>query len=301
MKNIILLDGGMGQELMKRSKSKPHPLWSAQVLLKEPDLVEKLHIDFIKAGARVITINTYSATKERLERDGAKELFNSLQKKAIDVAKRARDHCNISEVKIAGCLPPLYGSYKPESAPSLEECTERYHVIAKKQAPHIDLFICETMSSIKEAKASITAGISHNIETWCAMTVSDKEDSKLRSGEKLDTAIKHLSKLKYQTNLINCSTPETVTLSLKTLKKDKKPFGAYANGFTSIDALQIGGTVDVLKARHDLSPESYLDHVLNWINAGASIVGGCCEISPAHIKAIFDRLNNLGYRVSGSL
>ena len=58
MKKFILLDGGMGQELMKRSKSKPHPLWSAQVLLKEPELVENVHADFIDAGAKVITLNT---------------------------------------------------------------------------------------------------------------------------------------------------------------------------------------------------------------------------------------------------
>ena len=64
MNKVILLDGGMGQELMKRSKAKPHPLWSAQVLLKEPDLVENVHADFINAGAKVITLNTYSATKK---------------------------------------------------------------------------------------------------------------------------------------------------------------------------------------------------------------------------------------------
>ncbi|RVA49933.1 homocysteine S-methyltransferase family protein, partial [Mesorhizobium sp. M7A.F.Ca.CA.004.09.1.2] len=80
MKKIILTDGGMGQELVRRSKSEPTPLWSARVLIDEPDLVRDLHAEFIRAGARVITINTYSATPERLAREGAEDLFKPLQK-----------------------------------------------------------------------------------------------------------------------------------------------------------------------------------------------------------------------------
>ena len=61
MTSIILTDGGMGQELLRRSSAKPTPLWSARVLMDEPDLVRELHAEFIRAGARVITLNTYSA------------------------------------------------------------------------------------------------------------------------------------------------------------------------------------------------------------------------------------------------
>lgn len=301
MKKVVLLDGGMGQELLKRSKLPAHPLWSAHVMMNEPEIVEKLHIDFIKAGARVITLNTYTATPERLERDGAEGMFSELQDKAIELANRARDFCNISNVRIAGCLPPLYGSYKPESTPPLEECIERYQIISHKQAPHIDLFICETMSSIKEAEAAITATKAHNIETWCSMTVADQGKSKLRSTESFENAVSYLNKFDHQANLINCSTPESTSISLKVLKNGNKPFGAFANGFTSIDALELGGTVDVLKARNDLGPEAYSKYVLDWINTGASIIGGCCEISPAHIKHIYKNLKDLDYDIVSSL
>ena len=98
MKKIVLLDGGMGQELMKRSKSSPHPLWSAKVLLDEPELVENVHVDFIKSGAKVITLNTYSITPERLARDGDVSLFEELQNKAITVAQRAREKASAHDV-----------------------------------------------------------------------------------------------------------------------------------------------------------------------------------------------------------
>ena len=97
MKKIVLLDGGMGQELMRRSSSRPHPLWSAKVLYDEPELVEDVHLDFIKAGAKVITINTYSVTPERLERDGDLDLFEKLQQRALSVAQKARDKSGISD------------------------------------------------------------------------------------------------------------------------------------------------------------------------------------------------------------
>ena len=301
MNKVILLDGGMGQELMKRSKAKPHPLWSAQVLLKEPDLVENVHADFINAGAKVITLNTYSATKERLDRDGAKGMFNKLQDKAIEVANRARDKCGKPDVKIAGCLPPLYGSYKPEYASPLEECIERYQVISNKQAPYVDLFICETMSSVKEAKASIIAATANSIETWCALTILDQNKSLLRSNEGLEGALTQLQDFNHSANLLNCSIPEAITVSLNYLKKFKKPFGAYANGFTSIDALKVGGTVDVLTSRKDLGPDAYLKHVIDWLKSGAKIVGGCCEISPDHIKFICETLEKSDVKVVSSL
>jgi len=68
-KSVTLLDGGMGQELLKRSGAEPTPMWSAQVMKDNPEIVRDLHVDFINAGAQVITINAYSATPERLARD----------------------------------------------------------------------------------------------------------------------------------------------------------------------------------------------------------------------------------------
>ena len=301
MQDIILLDGGMGQELLKKSRLPLHPLWSAQILMQEPELVQQVHVDFIRSGAKIITLNTYSATPERLERDGASGMFDELQNKAIEVAQKAREICNVSDVRIAGCLPPLYGSYKPDQAPPFEECVERYQVIANKQSSQVDLFICETMSSIKEAKAAIAAATAHKIETWCSLSIKDGKDSVLRSNEKLSDAILQLDKLSHDANLLNCSIPEAITVSLDVIKISEKRYGAYANGFTSIGALDIGGTVDVLKARKDLGPEIYSKYAIEWLINGAKIIGGCCEISPSHIEHIRQKLIEQDYNIVSSL
>ena len=78
------------------------------------------------------------------------------------------------------------------------------------------------------------------------------------------------------------------------------PFGAYANGFVSIAALQPGGTVEALKGRDDLDPARYADHALHWVASGATIVGGCCEIGPAHIAELKRRLGAEGYDLGGA-
>jgi S-methylmethionine-dependent homocysteine/selenocysteine methylase len=73
--------------------------------------------------------------------------------------------------------------------------------------------------------------------------------------------------------------------------------GAYANGFTAIDGLKPGGTVDALEARRDLSPAAYADFAMSWVEQGASIVGGCCEVGPAHIRCLRERLEAAGHTV----
>ena len=90
MKNISLLDGGIGQEINKRSKrSSSHQLWSVQVMFEEPEIVVSVHKDFILAGSRVITVNNYTATPFRLAEYGLGEKFFETHQLAIELAQRA--------------------------------------------------------------------------------------------------------------------------------------------------------------------------------------------------------------------
>lgn len=297
MKKITLLDGGMGQELIRRSAQKPHPLWSAKIMMEEPDLVEAVHRDFINAGARIITVNSYSATPERLEQHQRRDWFEPLQKRAIDLARRAREKTQRAgaPVKIAGCLPPLFGSYRADLAPDFEDCLGQYKAIAEQQAGAVDLFLCETMSSIREGKAAAMAAIETGAPTWVSFTLEDNAACRLRSKETLADAIIAVSEIGVDAVLINCSAPETIDGAIATLQQGFPKIGAYANGFTSIEPLQPGGTVDCLQAREDLDPAAYAAHALQWIDDGAKIVGGCCEVGPAHIAHLNETLTESGY------
>ena len=76
------------------------------------------------------------------------------------------------------------------------------------------------------------------------------------------------------------------------------PFGGLANGFTSISPLSPGSTVDTLSARKDLSPKIYAEFAYQWVEAGATIIGGCCEIGPAHIDFLCQQLKANGHRLT---
>lgn len=286
MTKITIMDGGMGQELIHRSSQPPSPLWSAKVMMDEPDIVETLHREFIEAGAQIITLNNYSATPERLARDAIEDLFEPLQAKAIEIAKSA---VGDTPTKIAGCLPPLYGSYHPEVAPSYENCLKAYARIAQCQKDGIDLFICETMSSVKEAETATLSAKATGKPVWCALTLEDEGGCKLRSGEAVELGIEAAKKAGADAILFNCSLPEVITEAMPILAKCGLPFGAYANCFTKANTLQIGGTVEGLTARTDLGPSEYADFCQQWVDMGATIIGGCCEVGPAHIAELNSR------------
>lgn len=297
MTSVILTDGGMGQELVRRSKSEPTALWSARVLIDEPDLVRDLHVEFIKAGARVITINTYAATPERLARESAEDLFKPLQKRGIELATQARDEAG--DTAIAGCLSPLFGSYAPALTISYDETLGIYRRIVAEQVDGVDLFLCETMASADEARAAVTAASESGKPVWVSWTLADHGAPRLRSGETIADAVGALCDLPVAARLLNCCRPEAISAALPELIALGGPVGAYANGFTSVEALKHGGTVDVLHARHDLDPQAYAEQAMGWVDAGARIVGGCCEVGPAHIAALRDRLEQAGHRISG--
>ena len=300
MTQVILKDGGTGQELLARSSMPAHPLWSCKVMMEEPEIVQAVHADYIRAGARLITLNTYTVTPERLEREGELDRFDELRQRAIDLVEAARDEAGIEGVKVAGCLPPLRGSYRPDMTKNHDDLLPLYREIAQGQADASDIMIAETLSSIAEVTSAAQAAVEIGVPTWIFVTLNDDDSATLRSGEPLAEAVAALGGSGIAGIGINCCKPEVVNANLAGVQASELPTGAYANGFTGIDALEIGGTVDGLKARKDLTPAAYAEYAMRWASRGVSLIGGCCEVGPAHIAELSKRLNDAGYDVASA-
>jgi S-methylmethionine-dependent homocysteine/selenocysteine methylase len=261
-------------------------------MLEQAELVVALHEEYIAAGADIITINTYSCTPERLAQHADQSLFQPLQAAACKAAAQARENTKAAHVKVAGCLPPLVASYRPELAPDREVSLATYRQICNLQATSVDLFLCETMGSIAEALAATTAALETGKPVWVAMTLDDRQPHCLRSGEPLSDAVDALQTLPITGLLLNCSRPETIRAAWQGFtRRSTLPVGAYANGFTAIESLQPGGTVNTLEARHDLGPEAYARFAMDWVGHGATMVGGCCEVGPAHIAMLREQID----------
>lgn len=286
---ITFLDGGMGQELVRRA-GRATPLWSTQALLDAPDLVAAVHADFFAAGAEVATANTYSVLPDRLAPHGLEDRLEALTDAALALAARARDAAGAGLV--AGSLGPLGFSYRPDLTPLPERAADIYAPIAARQARVADVLILETMSSVAQARGGLMGAGSAGRPVWLALSVRDDDGTRLRSGEALDEVAPLVAEFRPDRVLLNCAPPEAVTQGLAILARMGVPFGAYANGFVRIDPRfdRIGATTDLLETRRDIGPERYAAFAARWAAAGATTIGGCCEIGPAHIAALVDRL-----------
>lgn len=286
---IVLLDGGIGQEILKRTTGPAGTSWLPLVLIDQPDVVLAVHEDYIRAGARVITTNSYILTRPHLEPMGLGDRFDSLNHRAGELAARARDRSGHA-VLIAGSLPPQEGSYRVRRALLFDDTVELYREQAEALAPYVDLFMCETLASAEEARAAVTGATSVGKPVWVAWTLEDHGSALLRSGETISEAALALTGLPVGAFLANCCSPESITRAMPELAR-LGPAGGYANGFVAIPDRwsETGGGLDRL-GRRDIDPETYLGHARAWLDAGARIVGGCCEIGPAHIARIRDAL-----------
>lgn len=282
---IVILDGGMGQELIRRGVPQRGQLWSASALLEAPQAVRAIHEDYIRAGARLITANTYMTTRARLEAAGMPDRFEDLNRLAAELACQARDACG-EAVLIAASLPPLATTYRPDLYRGFEASEPCYREMAELLAPYVDLFLCETMASGEEARAAACGAAATGKPVWVAWTLADGGANRLRSGETVAAAAALIDDLPVSAFLANCCSPESVTAAMPDLVAlGHGPVGGYANGFVPIppDA-DVGLALPA--ARDDMDPEAYLAHARRWVAAGARLVGGCCEIGPAHIARL---------------
>lgn len=286
-REVILLDGGMGQEIVNRGGKGGYGEWASAALREDPDLVRQIHADYIEAGADVITTNTYGTTRARLRHVGIEDWLDDLLRTAGQLACEARDHSAKRDVRIATSLPPLEASYASEFTLSFAQTAAEFAEVMDLLNPYVDIFLGETLSTIFEAKAFLQAAAGRCKPVWLSLTLEDHGSTRLRGGESLTGAIAALSDALPDALLINCCTPDSIHSAMPILAANPTPFGAYANGFVEIpESWDEAGGVAQLSTRRDLTPEVYAADVARWMAAGASIVGGCCEVGPAHIARL---------------
>lgn len=289
---LVVLDGGMGRELQRSGAPFRQPEWSALALSEAPEAVVGVHAAFIAAGAQVITSNSYAVVpfhigEARFAREGLQ-----LATVAGQLARQAAD-ASAQPVQVAGSLPPLFGSYRPDLFQP-ERVTEVLTPLLQGLAPHVDLWLAETQSSIAEVRAIHSHLPADGKPFWVSFTLQDEDvDSvpRLRSGEPVADAINAVADLGVVAVLFNCSQPEVIGAALDVARaviearQADIAIGAYANAFPpqSKEATANDGLSEL---REDLDPPGYLVWARDWRARGASLIGGCCGIGPEHIAEI---------------
>ncbi|MDE0191463.1 MAG: homocysteine S-methyltransferase family protein, partial [Gammaproteobacteria bacterium] len=240
---VTLLDGGMGREIQERRPEAAHGLWSASVLLDEPDLVVEIHREYIDAGAVVITTNNYSTIPSYLGKAGMQDRYRELTRLAATLARRAvresgrAARAGGKRVAVAGSLPPLEESYRADLVPPPETSQPIYQGVVEALRDDVDLFICETMSSAIEARTAASAALAHGQgkPVYVSWTLDETPGRGLRSGDTVKQAVDALAGLGVDGYLFNCTHPEAIEAGLRELKAlTTKPIGCYPNRLNKV-------------------------------------------------------------------
>lgn len=288
---FLLLDGALATEIEKRGYSISDPLWSAVALYRFPEVIQSIHLSYLRAGSEIITAASYQATVEGFMKKGfSKKTSIGLMKKAIELADMARQIYRLESgedrpVAVAASIGP-YGAYladgseyKGHYGKSREELAhfhrERMHLLWDS---HPDLLACETIPCLLEAEAigDILPELS-NVEAWISFSCKDGHHT--CSGDWIRDCAAALQSVSGVGAIgVNCTNPLYIESLIRDIRKETDiPVIVYPNS---------GEVYDGVKKCWTGHPVDFSSYGATWLEAGARLIGGCCRTGPFQIQRL---------------
>jgi S-methylmethionine-dependent homocysteine/selenocysteine methylase len=269
----------MGTELQRRGGTVDLPLWSAHALLDSPELVVEIHADYLEAGADILTTNTFRTTPRTFHRAGIPDQSQALTSIAVLLAHQARGRHPGRTILIAGSMAPLEDCYRPDLVPPNHILrAEHWQQAERLASAGVDLLLIETMGTIREAYAACAAARATGKEVIVSF-VCDLTGN-LYGGESLRDAVAAISPLQPLAVSLNCVSPRLLSAALRTVRAvTPLPLAVYAN-------VGVPGHEGATTLICDTDPPAYAHYAGQWLEDGASIIGGCCGTTPEHIRAL---------------
>jgi S-methylmethionine-dependent homocysteine/selenocysteine methylase len=266
---MIILDGATGTELSRRGVDTRGRLFSAAALLDEAGMraLGDLHREYAQAGAQVITANTF-----RTNPRAAGARWRELTAQAVRIARA-------TGALVAGSIAPITDCYTPyqfdfPAATLVEEFRQMAEVLASEGC---DLLLVETVTDEVQGHIAALEAVRTGKPVWVA--ASAPPSGRLRSGGDLEMFFHTMRYDGVSAVLLNCTPCDGIDRMLDAAAASRLPFGAYAN-MGEIDPATGWPSTPVL------SPEEYAARAKQWLDRGATILGGCCGTTPAHIAAL---------------
>ena len=271
----LVLDGATGTELERRGVRCELPLWSSWGLLEAPDVVRQVHLDYLLAGADALTAATFRTHARSLAGAGLEGRAAELCELAVRLAREAGERAG-RDVLVLGSAAPLEDCYHPERVPA-EDALAREHAAHARHLVRAgaDAILVETINTLREGVAAARAARDAGAELLVSF-VCDRE-ARLLSGEPLAEALDAVAGFAPVAVGVNC------------LPADAR--GCVPAMCSSAPARPSWSTRTsaARRERHDARRPSPGPR-LRWASAGAACVGGCCGTTPAHLRALVERL-----------
>ena len=283
--DVVVLDGGIGTEMLRRGTT-----WEGHKVDSAADVIRTIHLDYIAAGADVISTNTFQLSRrafrnhfanvEHMRHIGAPGLEDragALLRDAVARAREAREAAG-RDVLIAGAVTTLEWCFRPDLAPTPAQARAEYREIVEHLAgAGADLILFETMNAAAEARVAVEAAREVGVPAWVAFVPCC--DGRLLGGESMPGVASALRDVAPDVILFNCAPPPDIAGALRAMAKHwKAPLGAYAHV----------GRYDPpdWMFTDEYPPERYIGCAREWGLLGARVIGGCCGTTPDHIRAL---------------
>ncbi|MEK9681171.1 MAG: homocysteine S-methyltransferase family protein [Pelagibacteraceae bacterium] len=288
IKDLTILDGGMGQELLARGVKPISNLWSASALLNKDyhKIIYECHLDFIKAGAEIILTNTFGSRKRRLEENNLLHKFKDINLIALNLAKDAVKNSK-KKIFIAGSLPPQNFTYIADLGEDKNQIYQNFKEQAKILNSGVDLFYLDVMSSLEECEIAIKSIKEFNKPF--IVGIHFRKNGILPSGERFIDVAKKIEKYQPLAIMGSCVSYEDTISIKKDFQNLNIPFGFKINAFKEIPTgwkPDASNPKEQLGKNEELNMLKFIDISKEFINYGAKIIGGCCEIPPYYIAKL---------------
>jgi len=297
---VRILDGGMGQNLIAKGLITKGSLWSATALIdkKYHQLVVDSHLDFINSGAEVIVTTNFAARRERMIQNNVEKYFDYANEKAGELALKAKE-ISKKKIYIAGSLPAQNNTYVLDQRNN-SDIEKNFYDQAKLLKPFIDFYYLDVLCGSKECEIALNVTEKLNLPVLVGLHV--KKNGKLPSKESISDVVNKCKNKNWLGLIVACSSPEIIENSVNEIKKLNIPFGYKANlwkveepvpiyKFSSPENKIGNDPAKVMGSREDYTDEKFFEFSKKMMEKGATILGGCCETMPHHIKKISNLKN----------
>jgi len=292
---IVLIDGGMGTELERVGAQMDATSWSGSAVIEAPDVVRRVHREFVEAGAEVITVNTFSMAPHMLVGMG---YGDRIEKGIADAVRLAREACveaGKPDLPLAGSVSTMMskdveaGTRRPLSPDQARESLSILVHILKEEG--CSLFALEMMEDLEIAPVATQVAVASGLPVWLGISCRRAADGvTIESfdvpGITLDQLYAALLPLGADVlNIMHSEIPVTGEALDRARPLWDKPMGAYPeSGYFTMPHWNF---VDIIP------PAELVEAARGWVGKGARILGGCCGLGPSHIAALRDAMPEL--------
>ena len=286
----IILDGGVSTELQRMGVPMSADTWSGLAAISHPDVLRELHVRYLKAGAEVITANTYAAAPQHVAAAGFGDRAREINMRSAEIALEARDKAAEGPAWVAGSLSLMAPGFRSANRQAPAEHADGLRRQAEWLAEAgVDFLVLEMLRDIEWSTAAVDAALSVGVPIWSGFSCAVNDSGTLMTQGRVGDPVPFEDALRAVTGrgealvaVMHSEIADTTPGLQCAARVCEAPLGAWPNS----------GTIEPPHQRFDdvVTPEAFATLAARWVEDGVRVIGGCCGLGPEHVRAAARRL-----------